>query len=136
MMTKMSPGRAFRYGMRGLLSELPRNEAAPLPSSARHPTMICGAFLLRRQSLCSVLREDSCGFPLLHEVGKVARRAGWGAESRAFKAKFGVTVVQSDSAAGHTPSGAPRHLPQRGWGREAPPFVNATPPLRSALWRN
>jgi hypothetical protein len=44
--------------------------------------------------------------------------------------------VQSDSAAVHTPSGAARHLPQRGWGREAPAVRerNTVAPLR-ALWR-
>ena len=62
--------------------------------------------------------------PLLREAGKslppgadpgVARRAGWGAESRDAKVKVRVdarAMRPPSAATAHTPSGASRHLPQ------------------------
>ena len=76
--------------------------------------------------------------PLLHAAGKVARRAGWGEESRdgSMKARGdGRAMRPQVAAAGHTPSGPPdqspgsRHprvfargqaLPQQSWRRIAP----------------
>ncbi len=61
--------------------------------------------------------------PLLREAGKVARSAGRGVESRdaSMKVCGGARAIRlTVEAAGHTPSGAPRHLPQQSRGRKSP----------------
>src|SRR5208282_6298428 len=75
-------------------------------------------------ALTQVIEPKGVGrVPLLRGAGKVARRAGWGAESR-----YGSMQVRGDlscnptwvEAAGHTPSGAARHLPQQAGEGEPP----------------
>ena len=54
---------------------------------------------------------------------RVARRAGWGVESGDATMKVCAddrATRPPSAAADHTPSGAPRHLPQQSWGRKSP----------------
>jgi hypothetical protein len=100
----LEPGSARHYQRRRRLASgkpVHHAPAASLPFSAK-------------RGRCRRRRRMGCG-----------KRGAWTAGSRKRSCKPSVVVV-----AGHTPSGAARHLPQRSWGR-----IQARPPSSSPCRR-